>query len=196
MHHKYHTEGLVVGSVPSSEANKFIFILTRDFGLLGAHAQGIRSSHSKLRFSLQDFSHSNFSFVHGKSGWKIVGATPKTSWFTNLKHNPSKLYVCAQTVSFLRKLVRGEEKDEELFDIVSRGFSFLAEADLTYTETGTLQCLVMLRILNRLGYVGFTQEFEELLQSDAYDKHAIEILHTHQKKAVEAINKALKESHL
>lgn len=196
MHHKYHTEGLVVGSVPSSEANKFIFILTRDFGLLGAHAQGIRSSHSKLRFGLQDFSSLNLSLVHGKSGWKIVNAKPLDSWFEACKDNPSKLYVCAHTISFIRKFVKGEEKDEDLFDLVKEGLGFLSKEDLSYKEVGTFQCLMMFRILKQLGYIGDEKTLEYILKEKGWRHDVMNFVATHRTKMLSLINKALKESHL
>lgn len=196
MHHKYHTEGLILGGLPTAEANKFMFIFTRDLGLIAAHVQGVRHNHSKLRFSLQDFSLSHISLVHGKSGWKIVGATPRASWFGNFKDNPSKLYVCAQTISFLRKLVRGEERDEELFEIVRGAMEFLYKEDLSYQEIGTLQCLIMFRILDRLGYIAKTAEFTLLLQNGLWSKNVLTSLKTRQKEALESINKAIKESHL
>ncbi|MFM2357635.1 MAG: hypothetical protein RJA61_372 [Candidatus Parcubacteria bacterium] len=196
MHHKYHTDGLVLGSLPSQEANKFVFILTRDFGLVGAHAQGLRAGKSKLKYSLQDFSLSHLSFVHGKSGWKIVGAHSETSFFSECKNNPSKLYVCAHIVSFLRKLVRGEEKDEKLFNIVESGMNFLGSQNLSYEEIGTFECLLMLRILHQLGYIGVHEEFGDSIVSNVWNTKHIEVIQKNRKKSVEIINKALKESHL
>ena len=58
MSHEIHkTEGFVLGSRPIREADKYFFIYTKDFGLIGAMAKGIRKLDSKLRFHLQDFYH-------------------------------------------------------------------------------------------------------------------------------------------
>lgn len=187
---------MILGGIPTAEANKFMFIFTRDFGLIGAHVQGVRGVKSKLRYGLQDFSHSNLSLVHGKSGWKIVGSHPKTSWFTSCKHSTSKLYVCAQIVSFLRKLVRGEEKDEELFDMIFEGFDFLSQNNFSYKETGTFQCLIMLRILKHLGYVGDMDWFDAFPKKQDWSISVLEIVAQNQAQTLSVINKALKESHL
>lgn len=196
MHHKYHTEGLVVGSLPNTEASKFIFIFTRDFGLVGAHVQGIRKQHSKLRFGLQDFSFSDISLIRGKNGWKVVGAISKNSWFDDFKKNSSKLFICAQIVSFLRKFVRGEEKDEELFNIFCSSMDFLSKEELSYSELQTFLCLVMFKILDRLGYIAKIENLSYTLDNCSWNKESIISLKLQQPIILKAINRAIKESHL
>lgn len=185
-----------MGSLQTSEANKFMFVFTRDLGLVGAHVQGVRKNHSKLRFGLQDLSFSDISLVHGKSGWKVVNATPKNSWFESFKDNPSKLYVCAHTISFIRKLVKGEEKDESLFNLVIEGLNFLSKEVLTYQEIGTFQCLMTFRILRQLGYVGDDKSLDYLLGESRWNKEVLGFVAKNQRHILSLINKALKESHL
>ena len=74
LHHIYHTEGFVLSGQSVGEANKYFRIFTKDFGMVGAMAQGIRLLQSKLRYSLQDYSYSKISLVRGKQVWRIVGA--------------------------------------------------------------------------------------------------------------------------
>ena len=83
LHHIYHTEGFVLSGQSVGEANKYFRIFTKDFGMVGAMAQGIRLLQSKLRYSLQDYSYSKISLVRGKQVWRIVGAI-KEKIFTSL----------------------------------------------------------------------------------------------------------------
>ncbi len=52
-HSIYHTEGFVIASQDTGEANKYYKIYTKDFGLIGATAQGVRHLKSK-GFGSQD----------------------------------------------------------------------------------------------------------------------------------------------
>lgn len=74
-HEIYTTKGYIISSEGKSESDKNFFILTKDLGLIRATAQGVRKIESKLRYSLQDFSFSEISFVMTKAGWRITSAS-------------------------------------------------------------------------------------------------------------------------
>src|SRR3989344_4801484 len=107
-HHIYTTEGLVLGSMPLGEANKYISIFTRDLGLIRASAQGVRSVSSKLRYGLQDFSQSTISLVRGKNVWRVTNALPYKNLFASFKNDESKFLLCTNVLSLVKKLVAGE----------------------------------------------------------------------------------------
>src|SRR3954464_15134396 len=73
-HHIYTTPGFIIHSAPQSESGKYFLVFTRDLGMVGATAQGVRLSQSKLRYYTQDYSFSLFSLVRGKDVWRMVGA--------------------------------------------------------------------------------------------------------------------------
>jgi len=73
-HHVYTTEGFLVHSQPSGEAGKFFLVFSRELGMVGATAQGVRLSQSKLRYYTQDFYYGLYSFVRGKDVWRMTGA--------------------------------------------------------------------------------------------------------------------------
>ena len=66
MHHKFHTDALIVGSAVFGEANKVYELFTRDFGMIRASAQGVRLAKSKLKYALQDLSYVRVDLVQGK----------------------------------------------------------------------------------------------------------------------------------
>lgn len=74
MYHIYHTRGVILGSVPIGESNRFYKIFTEEMGLVHATAQAVREAKSKLRYSLQDFSWASFDLVKGREVWRITSA--------------------------------------------------------------------------------------------------------------------------
>ena len=78
---KYHTEAIVLCGLPSLEASKTLYLLTRDFGLIVAHARAVREHASKLRYGLQDLSHAYVDLVATNQGWKAVSAMPIQHYF-------------------------------------------------------------------------------------------------------------------
>jgi recombinational DNA repair protein (RecF pathway) len=172
----YSTRGFIVGSAPSGEAGKTYSIYTEQFGLLRAHAQGVRHLKSKLRYNLTDYSFGTFSLVRGKEFWRITGAVAETA---GVIESQGISLVRARILSFMRRLVQGEERNDDLFlillDLFSSASSTLSERD----ELLVFETRVLARALSALGYI---------------DMASIEGMG--QKDMLVAINKALRESHL
>ncbi|MFA6404918.1 MAG: recombination protein O N-terminal domain-containing protein [Candidatus Paceibacterota bacterium] len=74
MHNIYTTSGFVIGSSLYGEADKMLFVFTRDFGLVNVIAKGIRLGKSKLRFCVQDYSLGIYSLVRGRDIWRLTDA--------------------------------------------------------------------------------------------------------------------------
>ena len=71
-YHIYQTEGVILSSHLAGESNRFYYIYTEEFGLIGVWGQGVRKLESKLRFNLQDFSHVRIHLIRGKNMWKLT----------------------------------------------------------------------------------------------------------------------------
>ena len=107
-YHIYTTKGIVLSERPLKEADRMYSILTRDFGLVRAHATGVRKGVSKLRGSLEPVSLSTVSLVRGKEFWRLTSAELIKSFKTS------------KPLALLEKLVAGEAPHPELFDIVEK----------------------------------------------------------------------------
>jgi len=204
----YHTEALVLGGHSIGEANKIISLFTSDLGLVYARAQGVRLEASKLRYSLQDFSHVYIDLVRGKSGWRVTSAQSERD-FTGLhletslaeaktrRERKEVMGVLGRTSLLLLRLLNGEEKDEELFQNVLTSFSALQEEGLSPESIKNTEILLVMNILHRLGYWG-----EDKILSPFIAMHTKERLHTFstfaplRTRAIEKINESLKESQL
>lgn len=184
MHHIYTTPAFVIHSSPHGEAGKFLLLFTRDFGIIGATAQGIRLGTSKLRYHMQDFNFSNVSVVRGKEVWRVTGAH-------ELEHAPSTA-VHLKILKLLKRLLQGEDKNEKLFEIIESLYnSEIKEDDFEYVE-----CLTVLRILNSLGYIRTINQFNQFFENNLINDEVIGKVKTFKTDIIKVINQALKESHL
>lgn len=185
MHHIYTTPAFIVHSSPYGEAGKFLLLFTKSFGMIGAVAQGIRLSQSKLRYHMQDANFSNISVVRGKEVWRVTGAheLPYTSTSGTILH--------LKILKLLKRLLHGEEKNEKLFEIIE----CLYKTEIGEENYESVECLTILRILNTLGYIS-NKEFSKYIEDNSLDRDLLESFKIDKKKVVEIVNSALKASHL
>ncbi|HEY9583498.1 MAG TPA: recombination protein O N-terminal domain-containing protein [Candidatus Paceibacterota bacterium] len=184
MHHIYTTKAFVVHSFPHGESGKFLLLFTKDFGLVGAVAQGIRFSKSKLRSHLIDFGFANVSLVRGKEVWRVTGAQ-------EIEHQKKNI-IQIKILRLLKRLLHGEEKNEKLFEIVEK----LYQIEIDETDFDNVECLTVLRILNSLGYISKNDKYSNLLESTDIDHGQIDLIKEIKPEIIKTINQSLKESHL
>lgn len=194
-HHIYHTEGIVLGGFNVGESNRFLLIFTKDLGLVGASAQGIRALKSKLRYSLQELSYARVDLVRGKDVWRVTSAE-KIHTRDLFPKNKEKRDAVARIASLLKRLCAGEEAHEELFEEVVSGLSFLHTESLAKEELSALEMILVLKILHHLGYWGGREEFAHIVHSAHWNKELLEEMRALAPKAIPEIKRALKESHL
>ncbi len=194
-HHIYTTDSFVLDSQLSGEADRYYTLFTKDLGLIRANAKGVRLQKSKLRYSLQDFSRSTISLVRGKEIWRITSARIEDSLFARYRDDKPVLHLIAQVSALLRRLLGGEEKNEELFMLIAAGISFLEQAKLTDIQLKHLEIILVLRVLNNLGYLRQVQEFETFL-SEPLSLELLTALEPYKVHALKEINMSLHETQL
>ena len=193
MHHIYHTEGLILGNTNYGEAGKYYSIFTRDLGMIYASAQGVRKLSSKLRFVLQDFSYVKIDFVRGKDFWRITSAS-KTNMLESVSQKKETLEVFSNISRLLKRLLVGEDKNEALFVDLLNGLTILEKCE-TQEDLHNIEAIIVLRILNNLGYIGENQVLKTLIKSP-FEKDLIFTIGKSRAKILSEINKALQETHL
>ncbi len=193
MHHIYHTEGIILGSKNYGEAGKYYSLLTRDLGLINASAQGVRKLSSKLRFILQDFSYVKVDLVRGKDFWRITSAS-KTNELENISKNPISFEIFTNISKLLKRLLAGESPNALLFSDLLRGFYFL-ENSKKDNEMQNIETIIVLRILNNLGYIGENEMLKNITKSP-FEENLIFEAGRSRTKILSEINKALNETHL
>ncbi|KKQ88236.1 MAG: repair protein RecO protein [Parcubacteria group bacterium GW2011_GWF2_38_8] len=192
MHHIYHTEGIILGSKNFGETGKYYSIFTRDLGMLYASAQGVRKMSSKLRFVLQDFSYVKIDLVKGKDFWRITSAS-KTGKLEKLSQ-PETLKTFVNISKLLKRLLAGEDPNKPLFVDLINGLSVLEKSDAK-SELRNIEMIIVLRILDNLGYIGSNEVLENFIKSP-FEEDLVFKASESKKKILSQINKALKETHL
>ncbi|MCE9549211.1 DNA repair protein RecO [Candidatus Nomurabacteria bacterium] len=193
MHHIYHTEGIILSSKNFGEAGKCYFIFTRDLGMVMASAQGVRKMSSKLRFILQDFAYLKIDLVQGKDIWRVTSAS-KTNKLESLLENKDKLGIFANISRLLRRLLAGEDPNELLFKDFLSGLHLLEKSE-TKEELHSVEVIMVLRILNNLGYIGGLDVLNNFVKSPLEQELMFEVAKS-RAHILREINRALKETHL
>ena len=196
MSHTIHTpEGFILKSANFGEANKYFFIFTKEFGLIRAAAQSVRHLKSKLRYGLMDYSYCQVSVVRGREIWRLTSAEKKI----NVKE-AEKLQVLSRFFALLLRLLHGEEKNDLLFESVREGMLFLEKFDFFGGNKGEIfsnfECIMALRILSALGYIGKLGDFDQFISSPYFTPELLATMSVLKSRAIMEINKSLKETHL
>lgn len=147
MRPRYSTRALVLGRSPVGEASASVALLTEEFGLVRARAQGVRKPGAKLAGALQTFAENEVILVRGKDGWRLSGALLSRRLATELTEH-ARLRA-GRIASLSLRLIHGETRDADLFGIL-HGL-IVSLPDLTEEEGEAAECLAALRLLAALG---------------------------------------------
>lgn len=149
----YTVRALVMRHMDDGETGRAYFLLTDDYGVILATAQGIRREGSKLRAALSLWSLVHVSMVRGKYGWKIVSAAEEGSVYRKLaaEHIP---YV-ARMADFTKRLLSEDAAQGHFLT------SFLKAADLLinqedhsdFEKREAVRLLYCAHIAHALGYL-------------------------------------------
>lgn len=195
MSHKiYHTEGFVIAGSNYGEANRYLFIFTRDFGLVRASAQSLRKATSKLRFSLQDFSYSRVDLVRGQEFWRVTNAK-QISGYEKFNKSPDAIKMLANIFRLIKRLCHGEEENPELFEYLKEIYAFLETEKLDGEDIKNFEAVSVLKILHCLGYIGDSKDLSIFVSSNL-SHSMLGQAKLARRTLIEEINKSLRESQL
>ena len=193
MYSVYTTPGFIIGSRAYGEAEKIIFLFTRDFGLINVIARGIRLEKSKLRYSTQDYTFGTFSLIKGKEFWRLISVVEQENNSDKCLNTEFVVHIAL----LLRRLLQGEQAEPELFSYIQKGILFSRlSPEITLEQLKTLESVIVFRILELLGYIGKDQYLEEKIKSNNFSCILMDELLDSRASINSHINKALKESHL
>ncbi len=147
MRHKYVTSSIVLARTPLAESASLVTLLTDEFGLICARAEGLRKPGAKLAHALQTLDRSSVTLVRGKEGWRLSGALLEEHWFAKLDR-PARLRA-GRVAGLLLRLVRGEANDPELYNLFAQFLEALPER--SEESQDALECITALHMLAILG---------------------------------------------
>jgi len=194
MYKKYHTKGFVLKSSDFGESSKLYKIFTRELGLIMASARSSRSQGAKLKAGLEEYSSGDFTFIKSKNGWKVTDAIPKLNIYFYLNGSPAFL-ICARSFNLLQKLLQGEDPDIFFFDQFYHDIDFVIKnPQLPSDLLKNLECLIVLRVLNKLGYLERDPWQDFVLEN--LNREIIGNFSSFRENSIKSINQSLKESQL
>lgn len=193
-HHIYHTRGIILGSVPVGDSNRFYKIFTEELGLVGARAQSVREEKSKLRYVLQDLALINVDLVRGKEVWRITSAGEEAS-YPILKSDTIRLKLFARMCALSVRLIHGEGREDELFRDLLGALNFLEYTEISRELALSFETLATLRTLAWLGYLD-PEPYEHFIKSGVWSLAILEDFEKIRTSVIPKINEALHSSQL
>jgi DNA repair protein RecO (recombination protein O) len=147
----YRTLGLILKKTDRGEADQVLTIFTKDFGKLEILGKAIRKISSKLRSGAELFCFSEIEFIQGKA-YKTLTDAILIEKFKNIKNDLEKIKAAYQITDALDNLVRGQEKDEAIFNLLNESFNKLNDCQLSITACQLLCYYFLWNLFSSLGY--------------------------------------------
>ncbi len=117
----YRTLGLILKKENRGEADQLFTIYTEDFGKLEILGRAIRKITSKLRANTDIFYLSEIEFIQGKA-YKTLTDAVLIDKFDVLRKSLRRFKIAKSIVEILNDLVRGQERDEAVWQLLVESF--------------------------------------------------------------------------
>lgn len=195
-YHTYNTPGFILNAAPAGESSRYVFIFTRDLGLVGAHAQNTRSISSKLRYSISAPAKSVVSLVRGKNVWRLISAVPDKQLFYLFRDEPDKLKLCVQVFALYKKILAGEEANPELYSLLENFIEFLEKEKLDSEQIKNAETVFIVRFLKITGYLPDEKITKEISAGREWNTDLLSGVSLQRKDIVRIINESLKAADL
>lgn len=181
MRHKYTTEALILARRPFNEAGVMVTLVTRDFGLVTARAEGARRQGAKLAHALQTLTQSDLVLVRGKEGWRVTGALLTQDYFTHLSRG-ARLRA-ARISGLLQRFFGPDIPDERVYaDFIA----FMTALAHTEEETqDSLETLIALKLLSHMGVL------DGEAVPDGFTEASLSYARTNRKELIGRINRGI-----
>ena len=158
-HQIYLTEGIILKKRDFGEADRLFWIYTEKFGMIMASAKGVRLEKSKLRGNLDVFTYGEYAVISSKDFWRLVDARETISAKLNRSSAEQtgliggQVKVFARTASLLARMIKGEERNEEMWKQVKNLFLNLFKKNVEKKDLKDLEIKSTAAILKTLGYM-------------------------------------------
>ena len=148
----YRTQGFILNKTNRGEADRIFTIYTKDFGKLDLLAKAERKIESKLRAGLEVFYLSEIEFIQGKTHKTLTDAVLIKN-FKNLRGDLKKLKVAHQISDLMDNLVKGEEPDSKIWQLLIETFETLNSSSVFNLPSSMKMYYYFLwNLLSVLGY--------------------------------------------
>ena len=161
----YRTQGFIFKKIDFGEVDRFYLVFTKDFGKLNLLAKGVRKIKAKLKSSLELFNFSEIEFVQGKNYKTLTDALIIES-FPDLKRDLIKLKIAFRISELFDKLLKGEERDEAIWQLSQETFRELDKWKLKApnsleSENFKLKIIYYYFLWNFLSLLGYRPQIQK-----------------------------------
>ena len=147
----YRSRGFVLKKENRGESNQLFTIYTKRFGKLEILGKAIRKISSKLRSGIDIFYLSDIEFIQGKTHKTLTDAI-LIEKFENIRKNLRKLKIASKISEVFNELVKGQERDEKLWNLLDEIFNKLNNLQFTIYGLQLLYYYFLWNFLSILGY--------------------------------------------
>ena len=143
------TDGIVIREKATLERDRYVTLLTRDYGVLHAFARGAQSLKSTKQSGTQLFAFSDFTIARGKDAYIVTEAQPKKVFF-GFREDVERLSL-AQYFCELVGTFAPEETDAE--DYLSLFLNALHLLETGKRPQPFLKAVMEMRLMSMSGYM-------------------------------------------
>ena len=122
------TEAIILKSADLGETDRLLTIYSKEFGKVYVAARGIKKLESKSRYHLEPLSYSQLILVEGKN-FKIIKTAILIDQFLSIRKDLDKMKIAYKIVNLIDELIVGEEKDENIWNLILKAFKELNVKD-------------------------------------------------------------------
>ena len=190
MHPIHHTSAFVLKSIESGEANKRVWLFTKEFGLIVATVQGVRKSGAKLRSHLLDYTLITADLVNGRDVWRLVSAQVVTNPFVG-EYDKLRARSYIRALGLVVRFCIEEGVEPELFTHLEETMNTLTSPS---NNPNFFDTIVLWKILVILGYLGLTDDLQDLFTRPLAS--AVDLPDNIAKRLIRDVTDAIKRTHL
>lgn len=192
----YRSEGVVLGGTAFGEANRYVTIFTRDFGMISVRVQGVRMVQSKFRAHLEDYAISQIGFVRGREALRLTNALKMCNIDAILADKPHSRRLSIQILALLKRLAPPDEPHPLLYDELRSLFDCLLEKSISERDLRTIEYIIVARMLHTFGYFSPDVPFTELFTKEPMSPGTLAFARGIGEEIRNEINKSLRLTHL
>ncbi len=190
MHPIIHTEAFVLKSTESGEANKRVWLFTREFGVVVATVQGVRKSGAKLRSHIVDYTYIHVDLVKGREVWRLISAHVIQNPFIG-RYDKSRARSFVRALGLVQRFCIEEGPELELFEHLKTVMETLGTAS---DNPPFFDTIVLWKILVMLGYLELTKDLEELFSMPIAE--VVDLPESIVKRLIREVTDAINRTHL
>ena len=150
----YRTQGFILKKEDVREADQVFVIYTKDFGKLKIIGKAIRKIKSKLRAGADLYYLSEIEFIQGKACKTLTDAIVIEK-FKNIKEDLVKLEIAQKIAETADGLIKGEEQDQKIWDLLNEVFEKLKIENSLKIENWKLKIIYHYFLWNLLSTLGY-----------------------------------------